>query len=82
MITSKRVKIILSSLFLSLFLIFSGQIITEHSHVHAQQSSDPCETQGYKNWNGWWWNSDGVDCWCNERANVTSPCSSTTPVEN
>ena len=29
-----------------------------------------------KNWNGFWWNPDGADCWCNERENVTNECSS------
>lgn len=80
MITSKRIKLILGSLFIALFLVFAGQMLTTHSHAHAQ-GTNPCAEDGYKNWNGWWWNSDGVDCWCNQRENVNTPCS-TTPVED
>jgi len=79
MITSKKIKVLLGTLFLSLMLILGGQILNEHSHVHAQSTGD-CAEQGFKNWDGWFWNSSGVDCWCNERENVTTPCS-TNPVE-
>jgi len=76
---SIRAKTILSIIFISLALIFAGELLNTQSEAHAE-SGEQCADQGFRNWNGWWWYSDGIDCWCNERENVSNPCG-TSPVE-
>ena len=71
----KHLRIILASLFISLLLMFGSQITNDNACLQARTLVE-CSTNGYKNWNGFWWNSDGVDCWCNETEKVKNACQS------
>lgn len=69
-------KLIIS--FLLLVFSFSlGSVLPATTQCANASHTTSCAEDGYKNWNSWWWHSDGVDCWCTERENVTSPCSTT-----
>jgi hypothetical protein len=68
-------KLIIGSFLLAIFLLLGSALPGNNQCAYAISAG--CAENGYKNWNGWYWNSDGQDCWCNERENVTNECSTT-----
>ncbi|NBC64328.1 MAG: hypothetical protein GVY07_01525 [Bacteroidetes bacterium] len=60
---------------LAFFLTIGVQSTTSTSCIQANDLPKQCAEDGYSTWDGWFWNPDGKDCWCNDRNNVVSPCS-------
>lgn len=70
-------KRLIYTFLLTFFLTIGVQSTASTTWVEAHHipTPKPCADDGYSTWDGWFWNPDGVDCWCNDRENVVSPCS-------
>lgn len=65
-------------------MLLGNQTLTSNSCVKANSLNiqSECTENGYSNWNGYRWYSDGVNCWCEEKENVSNPCTDDDPGEN